>query len=419
MTEAVAQVLSPLRPRDHSMFILPTGVDADGACLIEARGDLQSLRLLQILRPLTWQTVRFSSRSESRGLRSRGSRPPATSTCNDRETDLTPDELIERVRGKQGLIALLTNAVNKDVIAAGSDLKVIANIAVGYNNIDVSAARARGIIVTNTPDVLTESSADLTWTLILGITRRVVEGDRLVRANQWKGWALDFMLGTELGRQAARESSAWGASAAPSRPRRRRSACGSPIRRGHRRTSRMPSRCRSESPVVDIRRRLVALSADQTETRHLINQPAFARMKRSAYLINTSRGPVVDEAALAWALKNHLIRRGRAGRVRGRAKGSPRPAHARERRARASPRERNDRDADSDGGSGCSKCDRGADWSSAADSGGLNSYSHTLTREPFDSRLQHRSQARRTRCACLLAIVACAIAIWPATAGQC
>src|SRR5687767_15852504 len=79
-----------------------------------------------------------------------------------------------------------------------SELEVIANVAVGYNNVDVPAARARGIVVTNTPDVLTEATADLTWALIMDITRRVSEGDRLVRRGGWKGWALDFMLGAGL-----------------------------------------------------------------------------------------------------------------------------------------------------------------------------------------------------------------------------
>src|SRR4029079_7283020 len=101
------------------------------------------------------------------------------------------------LQDKQGLVSVLTTPVNRDVLGACPDLKVVANIAVGYNNIDVAAARERGVIVTNTPDVLTEASADLTWALILAITRRVVEGDRLVRAGGWKGWALDFMLGSD------------------------------------------------------------------------------------------------------------------------------------------------------------------------------------------------------------------------------
>ena len=224
---------------------------------------------------------------------------------NDGERDLTHDELIERVRGKQGLIALLTNTVNKDVIAAGSDLKVIANIAVGYNNIDVPTAREHGIVVTNTPDVLTESSADLTWALILGITRRVVEGDRLVRTGGWKGWALDFMLGTELG---GKQLGIVGMGRIGRAVAARAAVFGMRVAYTSRTAQDIPNaepmpfdRLLSTSDVVSLHCPLTK------ETRHLIDQPAFARMKRSAYLINTSRGPVVDEAALAWALKNHLI----------------------------------------------------------------------------------------------------------------
>ena len=113
--------------------------------------------------------------------------------------DVMPhDELVARVAGKQALVSMITDAVSKDVIEAGTDLKVIANAAVGYNNIDVAAARERGIIVTNTPGVLTDATADLTWALILGITRRIGEGERLVRRGGWKGWTFDFMLGAEL-----------------------------------------------------------------------------------------------------------------------------------------------------------------------------------------------------------------------------
>ena len=100
--------------------------------------------------------------------------------------------------GKQGLLSVVTDSIDRAVLEAGRDLKVVSTIAVGYNNIDVAAARERGVIVTNTPDVLTEATADLTWSLILGITRRIVEGDRLVRRGGWKGFAFDFMLGTDL-----------------------------------------------------------------------------------------------------------------------------------------------------------------------------------------------------------------------------
>src|SRR3954469_12381128 len=111
---------------------------------------------------------------------------------------IPPEQLRDRVDGKDALVCLLTDAVDRSVIDRGSSLKVIANVAVGYNNIDVSYARSRGIVVTNTPDVLTESVADFTWALILAVTRRISEGERLLRRGAWKGWALDFMLGTEL-----------------------------------------------------------------------------------------------------------------------------------------------------------------------------------------------------------------------------
>jgi len=220
-------------------------------------------------------------------------------------TDLSHDELCARVRGKQALVSVVTSRVDREVIDAGGDLRVIANVAVGYNNIDVAYARTRGVIVTNTPDVLTDATADLTWALILAITRRVCEGDRLVRAGGWNGWTLDFMLGTQLngkqlgivgmgriGQAVARRAQAFGMSIAFT-SRKDISVEG---------TARLPlDQLLMSSDVVSIH---VALSS---ETRHLIDQRALVRMKRSAYLVNTSRGPVVDEAALAWALRERVI----------------------------------------------------------------------------------------------------------------
>lgn len=207
--------------------------------------------------------------------------------------------LVARVRGKEALISMVTDAVDRAVIDSGESLRVIANVAVGYNNVDVEAARARRIVVTNTPDVLTEATADFTWALILAITRRLCEGERLLRRGEWKGWALDFMPGTELrgkqlgivgfgriGRAVADRAAAFGMTVAYSS----RSGSGMPL-----------DRLVSTSDVLSLH---VPLTP---ETTHLIDQPALARMKRTAYLINTSRGPVVDEAALAWALKNRLI----------------------------------------------------------------------------------------------------------------
>jgi glyoxylate reductase len=111
---------------------------------------------------------------------------------------IPPDELCARLDGKDALVCLLTDRIDRRVMDAAPSLKIVANVAVGFNNVDVPYARSRGIIVTNTPDVLTESVADFTWSLILAITRRLSEGERVVRSGGWKGWALDFMLGMEL-----------------------------------------------------------------------------------------------------------------------------------------------------------------------------------------------------------------------------
>ena len=215
------------------------------------------------------------------------------------------EELLERVAGKQGLICLLTDRIDAEVLDAGRDLRIVANIAVGHNNIDLEACRQRGIVATNTPDVLTNACADFTWSLILGITRRLGEAERQLRRGDWKGWALDHMLGTELrgkrlglvglgriGRAVAEKAPAFGMTVAYT-ARRDADLAGAEA---------LPlDRLLATSDVVSLHCPLTP------ETRHLIDKKAFAKMKRSAYLINTARGPVVDEEALAWALKQRLI----------------------------------------------------------------------------------------------------------------
>ena len=114
------------------------------------------------------------------------------------ETGLDPAALHQRLAGKQALVVLLGDRIDRAAIEAGTSLKIIANVAVGYDNLDVAFARSRDIVVTNTPDVLTDAVADFTWALILSITRRLGEGERLVRRGDWRGWAFDFMLGTSL-----------------------------------------------------------------------------------------------------------------------------------------------------------------------------------------------------------------------------
>jgi lactate dehydrogenase-like 2-hydroxyacid dehydrogenase len=220
------------------------------------------------------------------------------------EGAMPPEELRARVTAADGLVSVLTDAIDRVVIDAAPRLKVVANVAVGYNNIEVPYARSRGVIVTNTPDVLTDSVADFTWGMILALTRRMAEGDRLVRRGGWTGWTFDFLLGAEvkgkqlgliglgrIGRAVAVRASAFGARVAYTSRRE-----------GDPRWERLSfDRLLNTSDIVSLH---VPLTP---ETEHLIDKRAFARMKRSAYLINTSRGPVVDEEALAWALGEHLI----------------------------------------------------------------------------------------------------------------
>ena len=191
---------------------------------------------------------------------------------------LSPQQLKARIADKEGIVCLLTDAMTPEVMEAAPGLKVIANVAVGYNNIDVPAATARGIIVTNTPEVLTEATADLTWALIMDITRRVSEGDRMIRRGAWKGWALDFMLGNELNGKTlgiigyGRIGQAVASRAIPFG-----------LRVIHSDVQAVPG-----SGAIPVDRLLatadiVSIHCPLTpQTRHLINQAALARMKRSA-----------------------------------------------------------------------------------------------------------------------------------------
>jgi glyoxylate reductase len=218
---------------------------------------------------------------------------------DDREA-MSRTELLSRVRGKQGLVTMITDVIDREVLEAADSLRVVANVAVGFNNIDVSTARQRDIIVTNTPDVLTDAVADFTFALILGITRRIPECDRYVRAGRWKAFGLDLLPGRELrGKQLGIVGFGRIGAAVATRAR----AFGMRVsftRRGPGEDvlgQRMPlDTLLASSDVVSVH---VPLSA---ETRHLIDAAAIRRMKPGAYLVNTSRGPVVDEVALTDAL---------------------------------------------------------------------------------------------------------------------
>lgn len=209
---------------------------------------------------------------------------------------MTADELRGRVRDKDGLVSVLTDKVTRELLGETDRLKVVSNIAVGYENIDVPAARERGVVVTNTPDVLTEATAELTWSLILAVARRIAEGDRLIRRGGWKGWTLDFMLGTELrgkqlgiigrgriGRAVAAKAPAFGMHAVFAKH------------------DMSLDELLISSDVISIHTPMTP------ETRHMIDRRTLARMKRTAILVNAARGPIVDEEALAWALNERLI----------------------------------------------------------------------------------------------------------------
>src|SRR5436190_8324370 len=217
-----------------------------------------------------------------------------------------PDgDLRARAAKADAIVCLLTDRIDRGVIDAAPRLKVVSNVAVGYNNIDVAYARSRGIVVTNTPDVLTESVADFTWAMILAITRRISEGERLVRGGRWPGWALDQLLGSEL---RGKQLGLIGVGRIGRAVAMRAPAFGMRVVYASRREIDLPGAEATSVDRVLNTSDVVSLHVPLTEeTRHLIDKRALARMKRSAYLINTSRGPVVDEEALAWALKQHLL----------------------------------------------------------------------------------------------------------------
>jgi glyoxylate reductase len=221
---------------------------------------------------------------------------------------LSRDELRAGVAGCEAVLCLLTDTVDESVLEAARGCRVFANMAVGFNNVDLAAATRRGIMVTNTPGVLTEATADLTWALILGVARRVAEGDREMRAGRFPGWGPLYMLGGDVtGRTLGLVGPGRIAQAVAARAA------------GFRMT--VLYHGRRPSPEMEaLGGRLVSLDellagSDfvslhtplSPATRHLIDARALATMKPSAYLINTARGPVVDEPALVEALRSGRI----------------------------------------------------------------------------------------------------------------
>src|SRR5437763_1472224 len=229
---------------------------------------------------------------------------------NGADTPLPKAELLARLKGKDGLVCHIVSAIDDEVLAAAPTLKVVANVAVGYNNIDVAAARRRGVVVTNPPDVLTETTADFAWALLMAAARRVVEADHFARSGRWQRWQWDLLWGADvhgktlgilgfgrIGRAVARRASGFDMRVLYHDAVRPAPAA----KRELRVTYAEPETILREADFVSLHTPLLP------ETRHLINERTLRLMKKSAVLVNASRGPVVDEAALVRALKEGWI----------------------------------------------------------------------------------------------------------------
>ena len=208
------------------------------------------------------------------------------------------------LREADAAICTLTDRVDASILAEATRLKILANYAVGYNNIDLAAATARGIVVTNTPDVLTDSTADLTWALLLAVARRVAEGDAYVRSGDWSGWAPTQMLGTDV---AGKTLGIVGMGRIGQAVAQRATGFNMRIRYTSRTATvleQLPSQWESRAlPELLRESDFVSLHVPlNNATHHLIGAPQFALMKPTAFLINTARGPVIDETALVDAL---------------------------------------------------------------------------------------------------------------------
>lgn len=231
---------------------------------------------------------------------------------NESDEPLSSDELRRRAGSHDALVTLLTDNIDSSVLQSGEgSLKIVANVAVGYDNIDVPAATACGIMVSNTPGVLTETTADFAWALLMSVARRVPEAQSFLRAGKFQGWGIMMMLGEDIhgktlgiagfgriGQAVAQRAAGFGMKILYYDPVVQADDA---ARRLNARSVDLDTLLR-ESDFVSVHTPLTS------ETRHMIGREQLDLMKDTAYLINTSRGPVLDEAALASALKANRIR---------------------------------------------------------------------------------------------------------------
>jgi len=229
---------------------------------------------------------------------------------NPHDRPLTRDELLAAAKGKHAVMTMLTDPVNAELmVAAGPQCKIIANYAVGFNNMDIAAATERGIFLSNTPDVLTDATADMAWALMLAVARRVVEGDKVTRAGQFVGWSPLYMLGPEV---TGKTLGIVGAGRIGQATAKR--ATGFNMKVVYTANSAKPEFEKATGatylPLDDLLRTadFISLHVPLTpKTKYLIGEREFGIMKKTAILVNTARGPVVDEKALAKALQTGQI----------------------------------------------------------------------------------------------------------------
>jgi glyoxylate reductase len=235
-----------------------------------------------------------------------------TIDINDSDRILPVRELVKRAHGKAGLICLLNDRIDSVVMDELESLKVISNIAVGYDNIDIAAATQRGIMVTNTPGVLTETTADLAFALLLGAARRIPEADQFIRAGKFKNWQL---MQPQMGVDIYEKTLGIVGMGAIGQAVAKRARKGFDMRVIYRSLSRKETAEKEyEAEFVEFDELLamsdfISIHVPLTEkTKHMFTTQEFKKMKNTAILINTARGPVVDEAALVEAIKDGQIR---------------------------------------------------------------------------------------------------------------
>ena len=228
----------------------------------------------------------------------------------DNDEGITAEQLKERIRGKQAVVAQLMNRFSADVIDSLDGVKIIANVAVGFDNIDVPAATRKGILVTNTPDVLTETTADFAFALLLAAARRVVEGHQFVHAGQWRKWSIDLLVGHDVHHRTLGIFGMGRIGQAVARRGR-----GFSMRILYNDAVRAPESIEQELQLEFVSKEQLLRESDFVSlhvplldsTRKLIGESELKLMKKTAILVNTSRGPVADEAAVAKALQEGWI----------------------------------------------------------------------------------------------------------------